>query len=316
MRNPDMGTPDGFDLDRYLRASKRVDLSGVAWDRIGEDPLPTEQARCLVYMMDIESHTIVFLRDLLATRAAFDPDVSAFLSCWVYEELWHGEAFSRFLGEAGYVLLPDREPVSDDDAYPSRMQRNRWIRRATAGKGYVAHVGTLLGSAISRDFVAIHMTWGAINELTTLAAYHRLIAKTEHPQLVRMLQAIIKDERRHFAFYRAQARMRLARSPGARTLVRWAIDHLWAPVGTGVRPQSETDHVASYLFGDEDGWATALEMQATMNALPGLEGSAFLLDAIRGAHTRLAAAAAAAPVPPSVHERMSTPEAGRDLLLR
>ena len=46
-------------------------------------------------MMDIETHTAIFLRDLLATQAAYEPDVTAFLSCWVYEELWHGEAFSR-----------------------------------------------------------------------------------------------------------------------------------------------------------------------------------------------------------------------------
>ena len=90
MRSVDMQTMDDFDLDRYLRASKRVDLSSVDWERIGDEPLPPEQARCLAYMMDIESHTVIFLRDLLATRAAFDPDVSAFLSCWVYEELWHG----------------------------------------------------------------------------------------------------------------------------------------------------------------------------------------------------------------------------------
>ena len=284
-----MTTLDTFDLDRYLRASRRVDLSTVDWDRIGDDPLPLDEARCLVYMMDIESHTVVFLRDLLATRAAFDPDVSAFLSCWVYEELWHGEAFSRFLGEAGYRLPPDLGTVAGDSAYPSRSDRNRWIRRAIAGKGYAAHVGTLVGSALSREFVAIHMTWGAANELTTLSAYHRLIARTRHPQLVRMLQAIIKDERRHFAFYRAQARMRLTRSAAARRMVRWSMDRLWAPVGTGVRPQAETDHVAAFLFGDEDGWAAAREMQATMSELPGLEDSVFLLDAVRDAKRRLAA---------------------------
>lgn len=59
-------------------------------------PLRTGEARCLAYMMDVESHTVVYLRDLLSTRAA--TDVTAFLSCWVYEELWHGEAFSRFPG--------------------------------------------------------------------------------------------------------------------------------------------------------------------------------------------------------------------------
>jgi hypothetical protein len=279
-----------FDLDRYLRASKRVDVSGVDWDLIKDTPLPWEEARCLAYMMDIESHTAIFLRDLLATRAAFDPDVTAFLSCWVYEELWHGEAFSRFLGEAGYEVAPAYEPVSHGDRYPTRSDRNAWIRRRLGAKGYVSHVVTLLGSALLRDFVAIHMTWGAANELTTLTSYRRLIAKTGHPQLIQLLQAITKDERRHFAFYRAQARMRLARSRRARRIVRWAIDHLWAVVGTGVRPQSETDHVVRFLFGDEDGLAAVEEIQSTMAELPGLGGSDFFL---RARHEALARAPSA-----------------------
>jgi hypothetical protein len=274
---------DGFDLDRYLRASKRVDLSGVDWGLIHHRPLPPAHARCLTYMMDIETHTAIFLRDLLATRAAFDPDVTAFLSCWAYEEVWHGEAFSRFLGEAGYTLAPNHEVVRADDAYPSRGERHGRTRRAVGRKGYLSHVGTLVGSAAFRDFVAIHMTWGAANELTTLSAYHRLIAKTEHPQLVQMLQAIIKDERRHFAFYRAQARQRLAHSGAARRITRWAMEHLWAPVGTGVRPQSETDFVVTYLFGDEAGSGALQEMQATMAELPGLGGTRFFFDAVQAA---------------------------------
>ncbi|HEV8564647.1 MAG TPA: ferritin-like domain-containing protein [Actinomycetota bacterium] len=282
-----MTTYDEFDLNKYLRASKRVDLSGVEWGRIGDHPLPPGEARCLTYMMDIESHTVIFLRDLLATRAAFDPDVTAFLSCWVYEELWHGEAFSRFLGEAGYEMAPAYEQLAADDAYPSRRDRNAWIRRKAGAKGYFSHVGTLLGSAIFRDFVSVHMTWGAANELTTLTAYHRLIAKTRHPILVQMLHAVIKDERRHFAFYRTQARLRLARSRQARRITRFAMERLWAPVGTGVRPQSETDSVITHLFGDADGMVAVKEMEATMAELPGLEATHFYTDAMEAAAGRL-----------------------------
>jgi rubrerythrin len=276
-----------FDLDKYLRASKRVDLSSVGWDRIGEHPVTTDEARCLAYMMDIETHTVVFLRDLLATRASFDPEVTAFLSCWAYEELWHGEAFSRFLGEAGYRVAPTYEDVAGDDAFPTRLERNQWIRRKVGTKGYVSHMGTLLGSALFRDFVAVHMTWGAVNELGTLTGYHRIIAKTEHPILIQLLQAIIKDERRHFAFYRTQARMRLARSRQARTITRWAMEHLWAPVGTGVRPQAETDHVIHTIFGDADGMVAVKEMEATLGELPGLEGIHAIADAIEAAGRRL-----------------------------
>ena len=280
-----MDTAD-FDLDRYLRASKRVDLSSVEWDRIRDHPLTADEARCLAYMMDIESHTVVFLRDLLATRAQFEPDVTAFLSCWVYEELWHGEAFSRFLGEAGHRVAPSYEDVPADAVYPTRFDRNQWIRRSLGTKGYVAHAGTLIGSALFRDFVAIHMTWGAANELSTLTSYHRLIAATRNPILVQLLQAVIKDERRHFAFYRAQARMRLARSAQARTITRWTMQHLWSPVGTGVRPQAETDHVVLTLFGDADGVVATKEMQSTMAELPGLGGTTFFEDASRAAAAR------------------------------
>jgi len=276
-----------FDLDRYLRASRRVDLATVEWDRIREHPVTTDEARCLTYMMDIETHTVVFLRDLLATRASFDPEVTAFLSCWVYEELWHGEAFSRFLGEAGFRVPPSYEGVTGDAPFPTRFDRNQWIRQRFGTKGYFSHMGTLLGSAVFRDFVAVHMTWGAVNELGTLTGYHRIIAKTEHPVLIQLLQAIIKDERRHFAFYRAQARMRLARSKQARTITRWAMEHLWAPVGTGVRPQSETDFVIHSLFGDADGMVAVKEMEHTLGELPGLRGSRFLSDALEGAAARL-----------------------------
>jgi rubrerythrin len=269
---------DEFDLDRYLRVSKKVDLTGVEWDRVRDFPLAPAEARCLAYMMDIETHTVIFLRDLLATRAANEPDVTAFLACWVYEELWHGEAFSRFLGEAGYDLGPDGERVFGDSPFPSRYARNTRIRELLGSKGYWSHIGSMVGSKLVKDFVAVHMTWGAANELSTLNSYHRLIAKTEHPILVQLLQAIIKDERRHFAFYRSQARMRLARSQQARTVVRWALRHVWATVGTGVRPQAETDHVVISLFGDADGLAVAREMDETIQELPGLAGLTIFQD--------------------------------------
>lgn len=276
-----------FDLDKYLRASKKVDLQSVKWDQIADHPVSTQEARCLAYMMDIESHTVIFLRDLLATRAAFEPDITAFLSCWVYEELWHGEAFSRFLGEAGFKLAPDDEMTRFDDPYPSKVKRNTWIRRKLGSKGYFAHIGTILGSATIRDFPALHMTWGAINEFSTLNGYHRLIARTKHPVMIDLLGRVIKDERRHYAFYRAQANLRLGRSAKARRVTRWALEHLWAPVGTGVRPQAETDFVVAYLFGDSDGLEVAREMDAAMGELPGLDGATFAEDSVKEAVGRI-----------------------------
>lgn len=275
-----------FDLDKYLRASKKVDLTDLDWDSIKEYPVSVEEARCLAYMMDIESHTVIFLRDLLATKAAFEPEITAFLSCWVYEELWHGEAFSRFLGEAGYSLEPDQERTKWSDPYPSKVARNTWIRRRMGTKGYFAHIATLIGAAATRDFPALHMLWGAVNEYSTLSGYHRLNSRTSHPVLIEMLKRIIKDERRHYAFYRNQAEVRLERSERARKITRWAMKHLWAPVGTGVRPQSETDFVVVYLFSDENGMKTAREMDESIAELPGFAGVRIYQDAIAEAVER------------------------------
>ena len=57
--------------------------------------------------------------------------------------------------------------------------------------------------------------------------------------------------------------MRLARSALARRITRWAMDHLRAIVGTGVRPQAETDFVVVHLFGENDGRRAAFDMVPT-----------------------------------------------------
>jgi rubrerythrin len=279
---------EGFDLNRFIRASGRVDLSEVAWERVHDHPLSDDEIRLLRYMMDIEAHTVIFMRDLLATHAAFDPNVTAFMSCWNYEEFWHGEAFSRLLGEAGIPVAPTFEVVSSDSDYPTRVDRIHWIRRRMGAKGYTSHLGTLLGSLVAdRDFVAIPMAWGMVNELTTARGYHWIMNRTRNVTLVQVLQAISKQERRHFAFYRAQARYRMERNVRARRLVRWSLDHLWAPVGTGVRPQSETDFVVAYLFNNPDGLDLVRDMDRTISELPGLDDSHYLRTAVREAAARL-----------------------------
>ncbi|MEA2900842.1 MAG: hypothetical protein QOH36_729 [Actinomycetota bacterium] len=260
-------------VDRYLRGSGKLDLSGFDWAAVADHPLSAHEVRCLAYMMDVETHTVVFLRDLLATRAALDPEITAFLACWAYEELWHGEAISRFLGEAGAVLPPDGKRTHWDDPYPSRAARTGWVRGTIATKGYASHLATLAGSAAFRDFPAVHMAWGAVNELSTMTSYQRLIAGTHHPLLADLLTRIVRDERRHYSFYRSEADRRLSATAQARRLTRWALGHLWAIVGTGIRPVDETDFVVLHLFGDEGGGlAAARGMDAAIDALPGLQG--------------------------------------------
>jgi rubrerythrin len=294
-----------FDLDRYLRNSKKVDLSGIEWDQVPGHPLSTGDVMCLHYMMDIETHTVIYLRDLLATRVAVDPQITAFLSCWVYEELWHGEAFSDFL--RSYGLEVPAEPKLPDGSTPMPTHPNRWRNlrvRLGVGNG-LGIVPTMLGSMMTRDFAAIHMMWGAVNELTTLTGYHALMRRCDHPQLHKLLRKVIQDERRHFAFYRAQAKARLQRSRTARRLVRYVLRALWTPVGAGVKSEEEVDALAIYLFGDgQEGREQIRDIDRTVSDLPGLGGLTLLEDYLNGALERAAerpgwAGVAHAPVPAS-----------------
>lgn len=78
-----------------------------------------------------------------------DPQITAFLSCWSYDELWHGEACSDFLRSYGI-----EEPIEP------RLP----------------------------DFAAIHTMWGAVNELTTLTGYAALIRRSDRPVLHQLLR--------------------------------------------------------------------------------------------------------------------------------
>jgi rubrerythrin len=262
-----------FDIDRYLRNSKRLDLSGIDWEDVPNHPLSDGDVMCLHYMMDIETHTVVYLRDLLATRAVHDPYVTGFLSCWVYEELWHGEAFSDFLRAYGIEVPAEPKLPDGTTPMPTRPNRVKQFRERMGVGHQLFLLPTLFGSLVMRDFVALHMTWGAINELTTLTGYHQLMRRSSHPVLHEMLRRIVQDERRHFAFYRAQAKARLSANPRAARIVRSLLKAFWTPVGAGVKSEEEVDALGLYLFGDSpEGLEGAREIDRTIADIPGLEG--------------------------------------------
>ena len=277
-----------FDIDRYLRNSKRLDLSGIDWGDIPNHALSDGDVMCLHYMMDIETHTVVYLRDLLATRAAHDPYVTGFLSCWVYEELWHGEAFSDFLRAYGIEVPAEPKLPDGTTPMPTRPNRVKQFRERMGVGHQLFLLPTLFGSLVMRDFVALHMTWGAINELTTLMGYHQLMRRSSHPVLHDMLRRIVQDERRHFAFYRAQAKARMSANRRAARAVRLLLKAFWTPVGAGVKSEEEVDALALYLFGDSpEGLEAAREIDRTIADIPGLEGLALIEDYLDSALARV-----------------------------
>jgi hypothetical protein len=128
-----------------------------------------------------------------------------------------------------------------------------------------------IGSAAfaGRAFVALHMTWGAVNEWTTQAGYARLSEAAGHPTLRELLRRIMRQEGSHIDFYAAEAARRLAESPKAQRLTRCALSHWWRPVGSGVMPQKEVGFLVSYLFGGPKGREILERIDRRVDRLPG-----------------------------------------------
>jgi hypothetical protein len=247
-----------FSIERYKEESKKLDVSDVAWQDVTKYPLTKGDLFFLHVAMDIENHVPLYLSHLLVTRACMDPVLTAFLACWNYEELWHGENLGRFLHLYGIDFDAD--------------QRTADVRANLGVQNSFSILSTMVGSWLTKDFSAIYLTIGAINELCTATAYQAVARKSGHPVLRDLLSRIIKDERRHFAFYYNSAREWLSDNPAAQRLDRFAIDHVWVPIGKGVKNQEEVDAIVQYLFDDEEGQEELRRIDAKIGKLPGLAG--------------------------------------------
>lgn len=259
--------PVEFDLQKYLRASRKVAIDDLDWERVHEHPLHAGEIRFLRYMMNIEAHTIVYHKELLSTRAIEDNDVAGFLACWNYEEYFHGAALEKFL----------RTYAGDAAATHSATER---LSYGSGFGRFAKKLATPLVGLATPDFAATHMAWGATQELTTLHGYESLARQSRHPVLKELMSRIVRDERRHFAFYFNQAESRLLAEPRAQKFTRWAMDKLWRPVGVGAMPAVESDFTSWYLFRDAEGQAALQEVQSTIARLPGMEGWTTLTKAI------------------------------------
>ena len=233
-------------IDSYKDRAGRLDLQGINFDDFQDQPLPAEALRSLRYMHDVEHHTVCYLRDLLLTPAHSDPAVTSFLSCWAFEEMWHGEAI-------GQVLEAHGEQAGAPRIAALRQKRRR--------KEAFSALSTIASAAFAgRAFIALHMTWGAVNEWTTQAGYSRLAEAAGHSTLKELLKRIMKQEGGHIDFYSSEAGRRLEDSVKAQRLTRFALKHFWRPVGAGVMPKEEVRFLVRYLFEGSKGQAIAERM--------------------------------------------------------
>lgn len=245
-----------FDIDRYLTLVGRLDDDDIDYDHFRAHPLDADTLRCLSYMHDVEHHTVCYLRDLLVTAAHDDPDVTSFLSMWVYEEFWHGEAIAKVL--AAHGLPHGRERIA---AVRHRVGRDR-----------LRTFGFMTLSALTGHVATVALTWGAVNEWTTQAAYIRLATSSNDEVLADLLRRIARQEGRHIDFYASQAHYRLAESRVAQRWARFALRTKWRPVGSTIMPEAETAHMTRTLFADDEGRRMVERLDRRIHRLPGLAG--------------------------------------------
>ncbi len=253
------------DIERYIAASARVETSDIDWQAAADAGLSEDELFVLSYFADQENQTIRYLRMLLGMRIALRPDVAAFLSTWSYEEFFHGYELERVMKTCGREVAANRR-----DALTESKRLNEYIEAALI---------PILSAAFRAQFPAVYMTFGAIQELTTLRGYEHIAARTANPVLKVLCDRIAKQERRHFAWYFNNARQLLAESRVAQKLTRGLLSFNWVPVGAGTHPPAEVHRLFEVLFHPAQHAGKVMrEIDQKMASLPGLEG----LDLMQG----------------------------------
>lgn len=246
-----------FDIDRFMDSSGRVDLSDIDWAEVPKYPMTPEALRTLRYFMHTEGSTFFYTKALMKTKAAIhEPDLAPFLCVWMYEEEFHGRAFKKFMEAYG-------ETVPND--YRATM-----FNRRGPGERFDELGQTVLSRVFPDGWPAVHMIWGVVQEFTTYQGYIALVERSGHPILATICQRIMKQEMKHFAFYRDQAYKRLVNNPAAQKLTTWALKTGWTPVGDGMCQKEDVLHAISWLFDGSDGDAID-KVDRKMREMPGLE---------------------------------------------
>jgi hypothetical protein len=242
-------------IEKFQEQGGRLKTDDLDFEAFRTQPLSPKVLRCLGYMHDIEYQTVLYTRELLVTPAWKDPQFTAFLTLWNYEEYWHGQAIGRVLEMHG-------RPAHDPRLVAMRQFNKRYLRWSPVQFWALGH--------FVRKFPAVHMTWGSINEWTANAAYNRLAAVADHPVLTELLTRIMRQEGRHAGYYSSYARELLADDRRAQRVTKWFLTKQWAPVGNGDVPRIETAFATAFLFGDGEGSKLIDNIEERIDALPGL----------------------------------------------
>ncbi len=243
--------PERLPAPEALLAGLGEPLDPASYDWSAVDvPITADERFQLTYAAQIEWGTEGYFASLNISK---DAVVCEFLERWLEQEIVHGDLLARVLDAQGEVIGP---------AHLTPIQRFHTAR----GRA----VNRVARRVIGDDFFAVHMAWGAVNELTTLRFYGVMRSQTQNPVLRTILRDVMAQESLHYNFYRSMALRRLEDNPKAQRLVRWTLEHLWTPVGVGVRTRADAERMVEGLVSEDQ--AVVAQIDGPINRLPGLEG--------------------------------------------
>jgi hypothetical protein len=252
-----------FELDRFIELSGAIKLDDIDWDEARRIGLTDDEERIVRYIAATESYTILYMRDLLSGHSVKDPEITAFLSVWVYEELWHGRALDKLLAAAG-------RNTDSFDKVVANVSFREILEQSLAS----------FAANLTPRWIATHMTWGAINEITAAMAYKALEAHTANPALKIICSRAAKQERKHFSFYYHQARKRLDGDVKAQKFCKFILRTFWKVVGSTVAQKDTLEFMAAKFFADAAGKEMLAEADATIRDLPGLDWFGMITPAV------------------------------------
>ncbi len=247
-------------IAQHIAVSQRIDIEDLDWELARKVGLTAQEVESLHYFADVESQTVYYFLEVSKLSVARDPELLTFLTMWNYEEYFHSHAITRLLQECG------AETVAATDRSTGVRKKARWKAR------FEDFAQTLMSKLMPKAFVALWMFWGSLQECLTTQAYEELATTTQNPVLAELCRRIAKQERRHFAYYFAQAKDKLEGNRWAQRVCRWIAKRFYAPVGGGVKTDAEGARLVAQLFPNDRIFEVMGYIEKRMAQLPGMDG--------------------------------------------
>ncbi len=234
----------------YQRGSRvltQAYIDKIPWDQC--NPALIRQQKSLPYFRDIEALTpIIYYPELTETPSSKDMYIAPFMQRWSEEEQTHGELLDRII------------TMSGGEAFH---------RSSNFSHPILTFCRRLLENGLGECYKALHMTWGAITELSTKFGYRVLSATSEDITLREILRGIVAEEAKHLVFYYNVASLKLARSRMAQMVTLFAIRRFWHPVGSKNTKPEDLKPVLGLISGENINLFHE-EVTKIINTLPGL----------------------------------------------